>query len=181
MAANATPPIDFAAIVRPHLQQLYRLAYRLTGSPEDAEDLVQEALIKIHARADELTSIAALGPWACRVLYNQFIDNVRRYAKQRLKTVSLDGPAHGAGPPAPPSQLPTPDEAALRECDISALRRGIDQLSLEHRAVLLMHDAEGYKLDEIQIITGIPIGTLKSRLHRARARLRELLGAVGTF
>jgi RNA polymerase sigma-70 factor (ECF subfamily) len=55
------------------------------------------------------------------------------------------------------------------------------QLSLEHRAVVLMHDSEGYKLDEIHKITGIPVGTLKSRLHRARARLREILTADGTF
>ena len=65
--------------------------------------------------------------------------------------------------------------------DIRRLRTALDRLSMQHREILLLHDAEEYKLIEIQQLTGIPVGTLKSRLHRARARLRELLGEEGTF
>jgi len=74
-----------------------------------------------------------------------------------------------------------PDVMAETEFSIMQVQRALASLSMEHRTALLMHDAEGYKLEEIQSITGIPIGTLKSRLHRARARLRELLDVDGTF
>jgi RNA polymerase sigma-70 factor (ECF subfamily) len=61
------------------------------------------------------------------------------------------------------------------------VQQALAALSIDHRTVLLMHDAEGYKLEEIQLITGIPVGTLKSRLHRARSRLRDVLEIDGTF
>ena len=69
----------------------------------------------------------------------------------------------------------------MRLDDINRLEAALNELSEEHRIVVLLHDSEGYKLKEIQEITGDPIGTLKSRLHRARARLRQMLSAGGTF
>jgi RNA polymerase sigma factor (sigma-70 family) len=169
----------FAAILEPHLERLYRLAYRLTGNQSDAQDLVQDVLVKLYERRDELTSIADLEPWLCRVLYNRFIDDARKHARRRLTAID-------------PSDLEyshqdcdcdraRPDRVAEQSFDISAVQNGLAALSIEHRTVLLMHDAEGYKLEEIQTITGVAIGTLKSRLHRARARLRGLLEADGTF
>ena len=65
--------------------------------------------------------------------------------------------------------------------NIMQLQRALDSLSDDHRLVVLLHDSEGYKLSEIQEITGDPLGTVKSRLHRARARLREILAADGTI
>lgn len=172
----------FAEIVRPHLRRLYRFAFRLTASAADAEDLVQEVMIKVYERRDELTSIGDLGPWLGRVLYNQFVDNARRYARQRFHTVHPNSPDGGnAGVEELASHEPGPEQLTVAEFDISRINVALAQLSLEHRAVVLMHDSEGYKLEEIQTITGVPLGTLKSRLHRARARLREILTADGTF
>jgi RNA polymerase sigma-70 factor (ECF subfamily) len=168
----------FDALLEPHLARLYRLAYRLSGDVADAEDLVQEVLIKAYGRRDELTSIDALGPWLGRVLYNRFIDEARGHRRKRLRTVSLDT---GTQAPEPASSAPEPDEAADAQLDIKRLQAALAALSLDHRTVLLMHDSEGYKLEEIQRITSIPVGTLKSRLHRARARLRDLLRADGTL
>ncbi len=182
MSASDTSQVEFEQLLRPHLRRLYRLAYRLTSSATDAEDLVQDVLIKIYDRRDELTSIRALEPWLGRVLYNQFVDNARRYVRQRLRTVSLDTPeSASAGVEAIASHEPGPDEITSDGFDISKLESALAQLSVDHRTVVLMHDSEGYKLEEIQTITGVPIGTLKSRLHRARARLREILTADGTF
>ena len=75
----------------------------------------------------------------------------------------------------------SPERNSERLDDIKRLDRALNELSEEHRIVVLLHDSEGYKFKEIQEITGDPVGTLKSRLHRARARLRELLSAAGTF
>lgn len=172
-------PANFDALIRPHLDKLYRLAFRLTGERAEAEDLVQDVLVKAFHRHGELTSIAALGPWLARVLYNQFIDHQRKYARMRLRSVPLDEKSDQL--PDADAGTRTPEQQASVEFDIRKLNRALAELSIEHRAVLLMHDSEGYKLIEIQTITGVSLGTLKSRLHRARARLRELLQADGTF
>ncbi len=164
----------FTAAIEPHFTRLYRLAYRLTGSKSDAEDLLQDVLTKLYQRRDELSSIRELAPWLGRVLYNQFVDSRRRYGRQGLRLVGNDLDTALAEPPAaaPESE---PLHGAERSEQLSTLQAALSRLSEEHRVVLLMHDSEGYKLVEIQELTGTPIGTLKSRLHRARARLRTLL------
>jgi len=142
---------------------------------------VQDALVKAYERRDQFAGAATIGPWLARVLYNRFIDNRRHYERQRLQVVSPAGTDDGAGPEQQPSDAPSLEAQTDLAFDISALRAGLAALSLEQRAVLLMHDAEGYKLLEIHEITGVEVGTLKSRLHRARRRLRDILAARGTF
>ena len=171
---------NFEESLRPEIDRLYRLAYRLTGEVADAQDLVQEVLVKVFERQSELSSIEVLGPWLARVLYNQFVDNTRRYRRKRLKAVSIDHAENATASPLTSLDL-GPAELAEREGNIIKLKSALAKLSLEHRSVVLMHDAEGYKLNEIQQITGVSVGTLKSRLHRARARLRELVAEMEPF
>jgi RNA polymerase sigma-70 factor (ECF subfamily) len=171
---------SFEALVAPHLRLLYRLAYRLTGSAADAEDLLQDVLVKAYERRAELAAIEALKPWLARVLHNLFVDRARAYAKRRLVSIGA-AESERVAVEAVVGFVPGPAAEAQKRVDISALEGALAKLSLEHRTVLLMHDAEGYLLHEIQTITGISLGTVKSRLHRARSRLRELLEADGTF
>ena len=169
----------FERLVRPHFDRLFRLAWRLAGSKADAEDLFQELLIKAFGKLDELASIDQPGPWLCRVMYHLFVDDQRRFARRRMVTVE-EGLLPGEGL----AGLPGPDDPAYDSQRIEvlqALDRALDQLSDEHRLVVLLHDTEGYKLSEIQDLTGLPVGTIKSRLHRARARLRDILTADGTL
>jgi len=167
---------SFEALIRPELQRLYRLAYRLSGTVGDAEDLVQTVLIKAYERRRELSSIDGLGAWLARVMYNAFVDDIRRHRRHRFAVVPLEDavrqPDDAAALASPALQ---PSQAQERDTLRITLRNALAELSIEHRTVVLMHDSEGYTLEEIQRITGIPIGTLKSRLHRARARLRALL------
>ena len=143
---------------------------------------MQDVLVKVYGRRDEITSIAAPRAWLSRILYNEFIDQSRRLARKRLRIVPFGAAEAGSIPVAEPrSNLPDPAQCAAAQVDIRQLRIALDRLSLEHRTVVLMHDAEGYKLEEIHVITGIPVGTLKSRLHRARQRLREILSDDGTL
>ena len=169
----------FEALLRPHLDRLYRLAFRLAGTKADAEDLFQDVLTKIYPRTEELVDIEERGAWMCRVLYNHFIDNRRRYARQRMVIV----PEHALRDQSIDSHADRFDVAADAEQtdNIMRLQAALEQLSEEHRLVVMLHDCEGYKLTEIQDLTSVPIGTLKSRLHRARARLREILGNDGTL
>ncbi|MDH3621451.1 MAG: RNA polymerase sigma factor [Gammaproteobacteria bacterium] len=169
----------FDALVRPHFDRLYRLAFRLTGRKAEAEDLFQELLIKAFGKLDDLVAIDQPGSWLSRVMYNLFIDEQRRFARRRMHTVDegflpgdgLDGLAG--------SENPEKDQQRFEK--LQQLDAALAQLSDEHRVVVLLHDTEGYKLEEIHDLTGVPVGTIKSRLHRARARLREILTESGTF
>jgi len=169
----------FNQLLRPHMERLYRLAFRLAGNKAEAEDLFQDVLTKVFIRLDDLIDIDEPGSWVCRVMYNHFVDNRRKYARQRLIMVE-----EGRLPGESVDLLPGEDDPvgeAEREDNIIRLEAALAELSDEHRLVVLLHDTEGYKLEEIQSFTGDPIGTIKSRLHRARARLRELLANDGTF
>lgn len=175
---------DFERVMRAHLPSLYRLAFRLTGSETDAEDLLQDLLLRLHSRATELTALDRPGPWLARVLYRLYVDGYRR---ERLRPNPAadyrsgnpgdeDDPVTSAeaGPESDPEKL------AERAHDTARLQRALDALPEEQRTVVLMHDVEGYRLTELSELTDVPVGTLKSRLHRARRSLRDLL-TEGTF
>lgn len=171
--------LAFERMVRPHLDRLYRLAWRLAGRKAEAEDLFQELLIKAYGKLDELAGIDEPGSWLARVMYNLFIDERRRFARRRLHTVE-EGEMSGEGLAGMPgTEDPLRDNE--RRQQILALDAALSQLSDEHRVVVLLHDTEGYKLEEIHQLIGVPVGTIKSRLHRARARLRDILTQSGTF
>jgi RNA polymerase sigma-70 factor (ECF subfamily) len=177
--STADNNLTFERLVRPHFDRLYRLAWRLAGSKAEADDLFQELLIKAFGMLDDLVKIDRPDQWLSRVMYNLFIDEKRRFARRRMHMVeegemSGDGLAGIAG-----SDDPVRDQQRLEK--IQRLDMALSQLSDEHRIVVLLHDTEGYKLSEIQELTGSPVGTVKSRLHRARARLREILSADGTI
>ena len=169
----------FDQLLRPHMERLYRLSFRLAGNKVEAEDLFQDVLTKIFVRLDDLIDIDEPGSWLCRVMYNHFIDNRRKFARQRLVMVE-EGHLPGESVDLLPGES-DPARDAERRDNIIRLESALAELSDDHRLVVLLHDTEGYKLEEIQSFTGDPIGTIKSRLHRARARLRELLANDGTF
>ena len=169
----------FEQLLRPHMERLYRLAFRLTGNKAEAEDLFQDVLTKTYVRLDDLLEIDEPGPWLSRVMYNHFIDNRRKYSRRRLVIVE-ESRLPGASIDSLPGNS-GPEHDAERADNIIRLESALAQLSDEHRQLILLHDTEGYKLSEIQELTGTPLGTVKSRLHRARAHLRELLTNDGTF
>lgn len=169
----------FETLLRPHLDRLYRFAFRLTAQKSEAEDLFQDVLTKTYARLDSLVDVDKPGPWLCRIMYNHFVDNRRRYARRRLVAVGEQALPGGSLEQVAGELDPVADRE--REEQLKSLQKALQSLSDEHRLVLLLHDVEEYKLQDIQDITGTPIGTLKSRLHRARARLREILRRDGTL
>ncbi|MDH3265403.1 MAG: RNA polymerase sigma factor [Gammaproteobacteria bacterium] len=177
--SSAEQNLAFERLVRPHFERLYRLAWRLTGAREEAEDLFQELLIKAYGKLDDLIDIDEPGSWLGRVMYNLFVDERRRFARRRMHTVE-EGQLAGDGLEGlPGGDDPVQDNERLEK--IRRLERALAQLSDEHCIVVLLHDTEGYKLAEIQELTGLPVGTIKSRLHRARSRLRDILRADGTI
>jgi RNA polymerase sigma-70 factor (ECF subfamily) len=164
---------SFTALIRPHMERMYRLAFRLTGNRDDAQDLVQDVLLKLHGQRDRLAEVDAVATWLARVMYNQFIDNLRRYKSRRMALV--DDPVVSADPDRAPALEASTEDLAEGEFTIKRVLAALDQLSDEHQLVIKLHDVEGYTLTEMVEITGIPLGTLKSRRQRARVRLQNLL------
>lgn len=167
----------FEALVRPHLDALYRLAYRYTQNVADAEDAVQELLSRLYPRTDELAGIEQLRPWLARVLRNQLTDSHRRQERDpvgHLRVVGAEEPDQVLD--RMQSDAPAPDEAHGRLVLRERLEAALAVLSADHREIILLHDVEGYTLTELTEIVGVPVGTLKSRLHRARDHLRRVLG-----
>lgn len=180
--AAESRPAEFERLIRPHFARMYRLALRFTRSVPDAEDLVQEVLVSLFERREQLAKIADLKTWLARVIHNRFIDQRRSFLRRRISaafkpTASQDGTSILE---LVPSEEMGPDELAALARQLSQLEEALGRLNDEQRIVVLLHDAEGYSLEEVQEITGVAAGTVKSRLHRGRARLRDLLGE-GTF
>ncbi len=173
---------DFESLLRPHVDHLFRVAFRFTGNREDAEDLVQDLLAKLYTRRREVAEVEKLRPWLVRVLYRMFVDDWRKRSRLRLFP---GGEPEDPAASDPLSQLtaegPDPREETESRLAREALEGALARLSPDHRAVLALHDIEGYTLPEMEAVLEVPVGTLKSRLHRARARLRASLGGEGTI
>jgi RNA polymerase sigma-70 factor (ECF subfamily) len=164
---------SFEFLVRPHLDRLYRLAYRFTGSTEDAEDLVQALLLKLIPQEAKLAAVEQLGPWLARSLYYLYIDQTRHRAISPLDQSEPEGDA--ALQDLVSDRSASPDEAVEQLITRDRIAAAVARLPREQRALIAWHDIEGYTLEELSELHRIPIGTLKSRLHRARARLRAIL------
>lgn len=158
----------FEKAIQPWLSDLRRLAIRLTGSADDADDLLQEMLLRLQPRMDEVAALQQPRPWLARVLYRIFVDQWRR----RRSAPERDDEA---GVDDQPSGSDLPDEAFERALTRERLQAALDRLPGFQRELVILHDVEGYTLTEIAAIADTPTGTLKSRLHRARAALRESL------
>ncbi len=154
-----------------HVEYLYRVAYRFCGNNQaDAEDLVQDLLIKLYPRVEEIRALEHLRPWLVRVMYRQFIDQVRRNKRS---------PLYGADDVMKLEIAADEGQTAASLLEQERLQHqlltAMNALNEEQRAVVSLHDIEGYTLQELEDMLETPIGTLKSRLHRARAKLRGVL------
>jgi len=162
---------QFEVLVRPHLKKLYNLAYRFTGNRDDAEDLVQDLLIKLYPRLEEMQSIEKLSPWLSRILYRQFIDHIRRNKRSPLVYMENEEAVYETHE----SREAEPSTVVNSELTLEYLNNALNELSEDQRLLIVLHDVEGYSLQEINEMTDMPVGTIKSRLSRARKKLREIV------
>jgi len=163
---------SFEAIVAPHMDRLYRLAYRFSGRRENAEDLVQELLVRMYPRLKELRGLEKPGSWLAKSLYHLFIDETRR--ENRAPISLLENAAIDVENVA--SVNAGPEHDLHKERWLEQVERAVYRLNPDQRSLVALHDMEGYSLPELADMLDTPVGTLKSRLHRARSRLRELIG-----
>jgi len=155
-------------IVRMHSARVYRLAYRLTGNPHDAEDLTQEVFVRVFRSLSSYTPGTFEG-WLHRITTNLFLDSARR--RQRIRFEGLaDEMAHRlAGSEPTPAQAF--DDSHLDD-DVQA---ALKALPPEYRAAVVLCDIEGFSYEEIAATLGVKLGTVRSRIHRGRAQLRSAL------
>ncbi len=155
----------FERAIEPCMDHLRRLAIRLTGSTDDAEDLLQDLMVRLHPRMEEVVALERPRPWLSRVLYRLFVDEWRR----RRSGPDIDASTE---PDDSADSGAWPEDAFEQGLTRGRLQSALDRLPAFQRELVLMHDVEGYTLIEVAEITETPTGTLKSRLHRARAALR---------
>lgn len=163
----------------PHLDALYATALRLTRSPADAEDLVQDSLLKAFRFYESFEAGTNMKAWLLRILTNTFINKYRRATRERRV---FDGPlaapvGEGVMSQAAMRGLSSPVADAQRRLIGEEIQRAVDELPDDHRIMILLADVEELSYKEIADIVGCPVGTVMSRLHRARKSLQSKLVA----
>jgi RNA polymerase sigma-70 factor (ECF subfamily) len=173
LESKGSPHQQFEGLLRPHFEALYAAARRMALSQVDAEDLVQEVCIKAFLRLDEFTKIEYRKAWLLKMLYHQFIDLHR--SNQRSPVGHSDTGTDSVDPETIAESVWQPEQMVDREIRIEQVRRAMKCLSREHYALVALHDIEGLTLEELHKLTGRPVGTIKSLLHRTRVKLGRLL------
>lgn len=169
-SSQRSKQLKFDELVRPHLNKLYQLAYRFSGNKCHAEDMVQDLLLKLYPRIDELAQIEQVGPWLARILYRHNIDNYRKQQRS-----ALDLSSHEIACDEIQTTQMQPSDSAQQHQTQMTISQALDSLTDKHKDLIILHDVEGYTLAEIEKILSTPLGTLKSRLSRGRSLLREKL------
>jgi RNA polymerase sigma factor (sigma-70 family) len=176
-AARAGDVHAFNRLVDVHQRQIYNVCYRTLGSADDAEDATQDTFFSAFRNLGAFRgSAAGLRAWLTRVAVNACYDQLRR--RQRRPTTSLDALEDDA-PVHLPDASPGPESSTLDLETAEAIQAALNGLPPEQRLVVVLCDINGLSYEEAAHAMGVELGTVKSRLSRARVRLRDLLTAAG--
>jgi RNA polymerase sigma-70 factor (ECF subfamily) len=162
-----TDPPTWDHVAREYGRFLYTVAYRLTGSHHDAQDLVQEVLVRVQ-RGLATYRPGSMEGWLSRIATNAFLDDVRRRKRRPLDLVGDDIERVAVGGPSA-------DEVIATEQLPDDLQDALRSLPDEYRVAVVLCDVVGLTYDEIAASLSVPIGTVRSRIHRGRSQLREVL------
>jgi RNA polymerase sigma-70 factor (ECF subfamily) len=173
----------FKSLARRYQNRIYNAAFRILGNGAEAEEVVQETYIKVHHNLNKFRRQCSVGAWIFAITHNICMDILRtRQRKSGLKLLSFESQAsinvEGVMEPAfpqPADQSPTPPESLDLDEQADMIQQSLDQLPESQRAVVVLHDIEGFEYQEIAQIVGTSVGTVRSRLHYGRLRLRQLL------
>jgi len=172
----------FDGLVELYTPMIYSLALRVTGSREEAEDCVQDTFLRAFAALGGFRGEAAFSTWLYRVAVNAANDAARQRSRQPLSASDLADAADDDAPPEldrvgrrdGPSTNP-PEESVLQEQRRRVILRAIRSLPEKHRTVIVLYDLQDLSYEQIARITNTRVGTVKSRLNRARLALKDLL------
>lgn len=163
----------FNALLGAHERRMYAVALRMCGNPEDAQDCLQEAMLRVCRAIGGFKAQSSFSTWVYRITMNTCLDELRR-RKSRPGT-SLDGLLDAGWAPVDAGE--SPEQHALRGETRAGLEACIRELPDDMRAALVLRDIQGLSYDEIAEALNVNVGTVKSRISRARERLREKISA----
>lgn len=164
----------FEALVAGHLPQVRRFARAFAEGEADADDLAQDALLRVYRSLRTFRYQAAFSSWLFAVVRSTFLDfSKSRAGRARLRQEPL-GPEHDGAP----ADGAGADEQLVAEAERRRVWRALRAVPVEYRTALVLFDLEGRSYDEVADVEGVAVGTVKSRLSRGRAHLRKLLGSV---
>lgn len=165
-AGQAAMP-TWSELVKEHADSVYRLAFRLSGNQHDAEDLTQETFMRVFRNVKQYQPGTFEG-WLHRITTNLFLDMVRRRAKIRMEALPEDYER------VPGTDMTPEDAYSVTNLD-PALQKALDDLKPEFRVAVVLCDVVGMSYEEIAETLGVKMGTVRSRIHRGRAQMRESL------
>lgn len=172
---KANEDAAYDELVRTYNASIYHVAYRMLGDTAEASDVVQEIFIKVFRNIGGFKGEAALKTWIFRIAISEILNRLRWWkSRHRSSTVSLDDPPNGNGRYVTDSS-PTPEEALESKERELAIQQALGKLSSDHRSIVVLRDIEGFSYTEIADVLGVSIGTVKSRLARARGDLKKSL------
>lgn len=161
----------FDVVVRRYNTKVYSLAYRLLNSVEDAEDVAQDTFSQAFKGLGSFRGTSKFYTWLFRITYNLAISQRRK----RKPALSLNSQTDSQGEITLPSDDASPMKNMEDEEGKTLMDKALGLLSLDHRAGLVLKEIEGFSYEEIALSLGVPVGTVRSRLHRARLELRAIL------
>ncbi len=182
-AAKRGRPGAFEAIVRGHQDRVYAFCSRMLSDREEALDAAQEVFLSAFRNLDGFRGDASLSTWLLKIAANRCLNVIRRRASRAGKETSFSSMGGGEDDD-PPFEPEGPDterpDRIVEERELGAvLVRALGRLDPESRSLVLLSDVEGLSYEELAGTTGLPLGTVKSKLHRARMALRKLLAPAG--
>lgn len=166
---------DFNALVRMYETRVYTLCYRMLGDGDSAADAAQDAFISAFRNIKRFRG-GSFRSWMLRIATNTCYDVLRARKRRPTTSLDIDEDEEDVGSPlqiADPSE--SPDDTAMRHELASAIQDGLEKLPEDQRIVLILSDVQGFAYEEIAEVTDTNLGTVKSRLSRARSRLRTIL------
>ena len=170
----------FGQLVQKYQDRLYNTVVHVAGNAEDAKDVVQEAFVQAFLKLESFQGASAFYTWLYRIAFNVAATHRRRRGAMRSaeQIASTEGHLRGSGDGSPRNSADGPGERLEREERCQQVRHAISQLAEEHRVVLVLREMDGCCYETIAEILDLPVGTVRSRLHRARMQLREQLKEV---
>lgn len=163
----------FEKLISAYEQKIYNICLHLLKEPDEAYDAAQEACIKIWRNLKYFKGEAKFGTWIYRIATNTCLDLLRKHKKRR-EEMSILSEDEQLGERETPCWKDLSDYMTEKEA-VQILWKAIDELSIDYRTIIVLRDIEGYAYDEIATQLDISIGTVKSRLSRARIKLRQIL------
>ena len=161
----------FEQLMTVHESKMYAVALRMCGNREDAQDCLQEAMLRVYRAISGFKGQSSFSTWVYRITMNSCLDELRR--RKSRAAVSLDSMLESGF--APSDESDTPEESSLRSEQKRALEKAIAQLPEDMRAAIVLRDIQGCSYDEIARALDANVGTIKSRISRGREKLREIL------